>query len=154
MSLVSESCLFGLNVAIERLENHGFKSRLTWMTFFLMFLRASSQVSQQHIKLFHDLPHSHPKTFFSSVLRGDGGCSMPIPCCFTPGEKSRSIHCTGGCVDPGVGLDLWSVGSRYTDYANLVPYYKLITLQLVLCRLYISAYWALLLQSVIQPTAS
>jgi hypothetical protein len=78
------------------------------------------------------------------------------PLLLYPREKSRSTHCTGGCVDPGVGLDLpiqgletrtiWSVGSRYTDYANQVPYYKLITLQLVLCRLYISEYWALLLE--------
>ena len=45
ISFVWESYYFGLNVAIEWLENHRFKSRLKWITFFLMFLSAFRHVS-------------------------------------------------------------------------------------------------------------
>ena len=46
------------------------------------------------------------------------------------------------------------VGSRYTDYAIQVSYYKLMTLKFVPCRVEVLESWALLLQSVMQPAAS
>ena len=134
------------------------------MTFFLMFLSASRQVSWLRIELLNDLPHSHPKIFLTSVLRGGGGCSTLIPCRFTPGKRAAVLIVREDVWIPasvwtylhrGSNLEpVWPVGSRYTDYAIQVPYYKLITLQFVPCRMEVPESWALLLQSVIQPSAS
>ena len=132
--------------------------------FFFMFLFASRQVSRYRIELFHDLPHSHPKVFLASVLRGGCGCSTPIPCRFTPGKIATvRVVREDVCIPASVWTYLyrcsnlepvWTVRSRYTDYPVQVPYYKLITLKFVPCRVEVPESWALLLQSVIQSTAS
>jgi hypothetical protein len=98
------------------------------------------------------------------VLRGGCEYSTHIPCRFTPSKRPAVLVeredvwiqasvwnylYRGSNIEP-----VWPLGIRYADYAIHVPYYKLITLRFVPCRVEVPESWALLLQSMIQPTAS
>jgi hypothetical protein len=108
-------------------------------------------------------PFAHQDILNLGATRGCG-CSMPIPCRFTPAKRAAVLVVRKDVwILPSVWTYLyrssniepvWPVGSHYTDYAVQVLYYKLITLQFFPCRVEVHESWTLLLQSVIQPTAS